>query len=301
LVYTIDFTATQADGSRLILCARDEGAARILAFFARAARLPLAPEALHGARRLWIVMNDEAGESIEPGEAVCKLDPPGTLPPHLKNFKVRRQKPFTEEHWFWLQLLRLSACIAHHAPPRGGVLLHSGLALLPPIARLEKHGRRAVLLAGRSGVGKSTASQRLPSPWCSLSDDVTLVVQNEQGAFLAHPWPTWSLLIGPRAGDGSDSWDVQQAARLQGIFILEQGEEERAEPLGSGHAVCLLNELAVQSSKRLVENLPPDEMATFNLQYYQHLCALVKAIPAYLLFVRLDGAFWNEIERLILD
>jgi len=43
--------------------------------------------------------------------------------------------------------------------------------------------------------------------------------------------------------------------------------------------------------------LPLDEIAAFNLQRFDNLCALVRAIPAYLLHVSLDGTFWTEIER----
>jgi hypothetical protein len=87
---------------------------------------------------------------------------------------------------------------------------------------------------------------------------------------------------------------------LRAIFILEQGKEDQAEPIGPGHAVCLLTELARQATLVLLRGLPLDEIAAFNLQHFENLCALARAVPAYLLHVSLEGAFWEEIERAIL-
>jgi serine kinase of HPr protein (carbohydrate metabolism regulator) len=58
-----------------------------------------------------------------------------------------------------LQLVRLSAFLGKEAQAHGGVLLHGGLAVHP-----GPSGPHGVLLAGPSGVGKSTASRRLPRP-----------------------------------------------------------------------------------------------------------------------------------------
>jgi len=156
-----------------------------------------------------------------------------------------------------------------------------------------------ILLAGRSGVGKSTAARRLPPPWRALADDVVLVVPAGDGAYWAHPWPTWSRFFGEERGDGSDTWDVQRAVPLRAIFVLEQGEEDRVEPLGPGHAVALLAELARQTSTHFLRGWPLDELAAFNRQRFENLCALVRAVPAYTLYVSLTGTFWDEIARLM--
>jgi hypothetical protein len=243
------------------------------------------------------------------------LEPPGVLhyqllPPDVAaGGPLRVADPLTEERWFWQQLMRLSAGIAREIL-WGGVLLHSGLAAfrdqLSPSPkgggsdRVRSGGEGGILLAGRSGVGKSTASRRLPPPWRTLADDMTLVVYDGQGTYWAHPWPTWSRFFGEGKGDGSDTWDVQQAVPLRAIFVLERGETDRAEPLGPGHAVALLAELARQTSTQFLRGLSRDEIAAFNHQRFDNLCALVRAVPAYTLHLSLDGAFWEEIERTIL-
>ncbi|MBU1879755.1 MAG: hypothetical protein KJ734_12455, partial [Chloroflexi bacterium] len=110
---------------------------------------------------------------------------------------------------------------------------------------------------------------------------------------------TWSRFFGEEKGDGSDTWDVQEAVPLRAIFVLEQGEEDRVEPLGPGHTLALLTELAQQTSTHFLRGLPLDEVAAFNLQRFENLCALVRAVPAYLLHVSLAGAFWEEMERVL--
>jgi SynChlorMet cassette protein ScmC len=240
-------------------------------------------------------------------DAICLLEPPDAQ--RQRRRRIDRNgvltpvfEPLTEEQWLWVQLVRLSACIARETHPRGGVLLHSGLAVCPhpqllPRLAGEGEGGKGVLLAGRSGVGKSTASARLPLPWRALADDVTLVVRDGSGTYWAHPWPTWSRFFGEEAGDGSDAWDVQRAVELQAIFVLEQGEEASAEPLGPGHAVCLLAELAQQTSTHLLRGWPIEEIAAFNLQRFENLCALAQAVPAYLLRVSLVGLSGKRSSR----
>ena len=92
--------------------------------------------------------------------------------------------------------------MANSSEKNGGLLVHGALA--------EWNGI-GVILAGPGGVGKTTASKRLPRPWRSLSDDNTLIVKSPDGTYWAHPWPTWSRY---RQGDMSGSWDVQAAVKL---------------------------------------------------------------------------------------
>jgi hypothetical protein len=299
-----EFTLNLADGTRLILCPGDQEAVRAVTFLARAARLSPAPSALAlGARRLLITAGAvQEGFRSSIGEADDIHYPLET--PSGRNRRRYRGPPdveespndyarLSEEQRFWLQLLRLSACVSRETHLRGGVLLHSGLAVF------GFEDRFGVLLAGRSGIGKSTACRRLPPPWRALADDVTLVVRDERGLYLAHPWPTWSRFFGEEAGDGRDSWDVQYASPLSAIFFLEHGEKDRVEPMGSGHAVSLLTELSGQISTEFLRGLARSEVVAYNLQRFENICALARVTPAYLLSMRLDGEFWKEMERVL--
>ncbi|MBN1939147.1 MAG: SynChlorMet cassette protein ScmC, partial [Candidatus Aminicenantes bacterium] len=212
----------------------------------------------------------------------------------------------TEDRRTWVRLARISAAIGRETLDRGGVLIHGGLAATPlsPAGRNfdspgGSRGGAGILLAGRSGVGKSTASRRLPPPWRSLCDDVTLVVRDEAGRYWAHPFPTWSRFFGEEAGDGSDTWDLQETVPLNAIFVLEQGPDDRAEPIGGGHTLALLSELANQATNRFSTGCPIEAIAAFHLARYHNLCALVRAVPAHLLHVSLTGAFWGEVARVL--
>lgn len=183
------------------------------------------------------------------------------------------------------QAQHLAQVIGLYSQESGAVLLHGALA--------EKDGR-GVILAGHGEAGKTTASRRFPEPWRSLSDDTTLVVRDEKGNYRAHPFPTWSTFM--FGGDGG-TWDIGESVPLDGLFLLEQAPEDRAEPVGRGEATCLLNECAEQVTWPLFHSMTGDRMQAFRLQRFDNLTALTKAVPAYTLKLTLTGSFWKEIER----
>lgn len=184
-----------------------------------------------------------------------------------------------------VNLMRLSLVFAREAQARGGVLIHGALA--------ERDGF-GVILAAPGGTGKTTASNRFPTTWHSLCDDATLVVQDSQGNYMAHPWPTWSRFMD---GGPGGSWEVQKAVPLKGIFILDRAVDDRAEHLGSGHAVSLLVESVAQASLFMWPGLVKEEISALNLERFNNLCALVRVIPVHVLHISLTGAFWKQIEQ----
>jgi SynChlorMet cassette protein ScmC len=185
----------------------------------------------------------------------------------------------------YVNLLRLSLVFAREAQARGGILIHGALA--------ERDGK-GVILAAPGGTGKTTASNRLPVPWRSLSDDTTLVVRDRQGTYWAHPWPTWSRFLD---GGPGGTWDVQNAVPLEGIFFLVQSIAGRLERIGPGQAVSLLGECAGQVSTFMDPGLWKKEIHALYLERFDNLCALVRAIPAHLLHLSLTGTFWKEMEQ----
>lgn len=188
---------------------------------------------------------------------------------------------------FALQLISLSLFFAGQAEARGGVLLHGALA---------EHQGRGILLVGRGGAGKTTASNRLQPPWRSLSDDIALAVRDTQGNYVAHPWPTWSRYLSSDAGAG---WQVERAVPLRGLCFLTQSKADRIASVGPGQAVVGL----VQSSENAWWGLPPsphrEQMQAHRLQRFENICALVQAVPAYQLHLSLHGPFWRKIEQML--
>ena len=319
------FPMALVGGNRFILQGADGAAAAIVDFWARVAGLPASPvespsQAKGHAtasgptdaqpRRLLartisatLSMHDAGAwrQTVDGEDIACPLESRGALRRLRKAFPGGRSgkipaEPLclTEDEWSWQQLARLSACIGREMQRRGGVLLHSGLAEYPAHAG----GGFGFLMAGRSGVGKSTACRRLPLPWRSLADDMTLVARDAAGAYWAHPFPTWSRFFGKETEGGADSWNVQYAVPLRILLILEQGNADRAEPLGRGHALSLLAVSARQASAHFTYGMSPEQIAGFHQERFDNLRALVNAVPAFHLHVSLKGSFWNRIDEL---
>jgi len=181
--------------------------------------------------------------------------------------------------------MRLSLVFAREAQAHGGVLLHGALA--------ERDGSGVILVAP-GGTGKTTASNRLLAPWRSLCDDTTLVVQDGNGKYRAHPWPTWSRF---QNGGPGGTWNVQSAVPLKGIFILAQAVDDRVERVGPGQAVGLLVEGVRQASMFMPLGLFREEVRALYLEAFNNLCAVARVVPAHVLHISLSGPFWQEIEQ----
>jgi SynChlorMet cassette protein ScmC len=180
---------------------------------------------------------------------------------------------------------RLGWAIASQAELSSGVLLHGALA--------EWEGK-AVILAGPGGVGKSTASRRLPEHWVSWSDDAALVVRDAIGAYWAHPWPTWSQFVfGPPGG----TWQVERALPLRAVFFLEQGACEAAERVRAAHSICALIRSTEEVAPAHLLDLTEDETRRLRLRRLDNVSGIARIIPCYRLCVTLSGAFWQEMEK----
>jgi hypothetical protein len=109
-----------------------------------------------------------------------------------------------------IQMERIASFVTRAALRQGALLVHGALA---------EYCGSGFIMAGPGTVGKSTASRRLPSSWRSLSDDMTLVVRDDQGQYWAHPWPTWSRF---HYGGPGGSWAVERAVPHPAVFFLSQ-------------------------------------------------------------------------------
>lgn len=166
---------------------------------------------------------------------------------------------------------------------RKGLLIHGALA--------EREGGLGAILAGPSGIGKTTASERIQPPWRSLSDDLTLVTCDSQGRYWAHPWPTWSRF--DEGGPGG-CWDVGYAIPLKALFFLFQAREDNFELSGPGQAVCMLLEISEQALYRL--SWLDDDLSGHRLQRFENACIMVKVVPCFVLYLSLTGAFWEQMD-----
>jgi SynChlorMet cassette protein ScmC len=167
---------------------------------------------------------------------------------------------------------------------------------LPLHAALIKREGMGILLAGHGEAGKSTCCRRLPPPWHALCDDETLVVRDDQKRYLVHPFPTWSDLLWKRS---ERTWNVQHHLPLSAIFFLEQGEIDKAVPIGQGEAAISINESATKVCERNWRNLDKEEERKLRKLLFDNACQLAKAVPTFTLHVSLSGRFWEEMENVL--
>lgn len=187
-----------------------------------------------------------------------------------------------------LPLLVFTAiAIAREIQARGGALLHGAL--------VEYRGQ-GIILAGPGGIGKSTASGRLPGPWKALSDDTCLVARSCEGRYWAHPWPTWSRFMPDGPGG---NWSVGVAVPLAGIFFLVRASNDRVRGIGTGQLTSLLIESAKQVSWPMTKGMSTTGAKNHHLERFQSLCGLAKSVTGGLLHISLDGSFWEHLERVL--
>ena len=151
-------------------------------------------------------------------------------------------------------------------------------------------------MAGRGGMGKSTCCRRVPPQWRALCDDEVLVVPNQQGRYMAHPFPTWSDYIVRRQ---ENTWNVQQYVPLRAIFFLERSEHSEAIPLGQGQSAIYIYHSSSQAINANFRMMGKNEFLIFKKNLFDNSSQLAKALPAFKLPINLTGHFWEEIEKAI--
>jgi len=240
----------------------------------------------------WLFVGEDASASAMISKLKIMLQLESQISPSCKislgtSRKIDHPKSSIQEsRQLYDTFVQMMKIIYRDVLARNGLFLHGALA--------EKNGF-GVILAGPSGVGKTTASVRLSGPWHSLSDDITLVVCDDQGRYWGHPWPTWSFFW--ESVNSGRKWDVSYAVPLKGLFFLAQSREDRAERIGAGQAVGMLLETAQQaSSGRLDDKSLEGDLTAMNLQLFNNACIMAKSMRSFILNVSLDGQFWKEMD-----
>jgi len=167
---------------------------------------------------------------------------------------------------------------------RGGLPFHAAL--------LERHGQ-GVVLAAPGDTGKSTCSHRVVYPWQARCDDEVLVVLTPGGRYLAHPFPTWTDYLYERA---ENTWKVEDAIPLAGIFFLEQSPQDECVPLEGAQAAAEATSSAEQTMTRFLRWFDIGEARKVRWSMFANACEIVKQVPTFHLRVSLHGNFWEKIE-----
>ncbi|GEM_PF-295835 len=260
------FSLGFADGQKFILHPTDNQAAEIVNMMSDV--MHLSPGTV--GREIFVCVSDKKEFQINNlkngGPLVCCLLP-GTNP------NIRE-----------IQMSELARYIAAQMIPGGGMLIHGGLI---------RHGGQGFILAAPGGTGKTTACNRLPESWDALSDDATMVVQTDEGRYLAHPWPTWSRFLD--GGSGGD-WNVEEAVPLSSIFFLQRSEIDNVEPLSKVNATAFLMESIrqVMLTPR-IGKLHSDSIEAILKMSFPHIERLILSIPVQILQISLSGNYWEGI------
>jgi len=169
----------------------------------------------------------------------------------------------------------------------GGLPVHGGLVEI---------GGEGVILAGRSGEGKSTACRRLPPPWRVLGDDLCLVVRDVFGHYRVHPLPTWSAF-----GENGSSGVCRSGSSvpLRAVIFLEQAQEDECPDLKKSTAAISLAGSALEVFRSIDFEFPRKEEVTVKKGLYDSASSIAMGIPAYLLRLSLTGRFWEKIEEVL--
>jgi hypothetical protein len=149
---------------------------------------------------------------------------------------------------------------------QGGFLVHAASAI---------RGGHAFLFAGVSGAGKTTISRLAPLDATLLTDEISYVRRTEN-AYRACGTP----FAGELAKVGEN-----QSAPLHTLFLLEQGLENRIEPVAAPEAIRLLlrNILFFAEDTELVRLV------------FQSACEFVERVPVRRLIFVPDQRVWEMI------
>jgi hypothetical protein len=149
---------------------------------------------------------------------------------------------------------------------QGGFLVHAASAIL---------GGRAFLFAGVSGAGKTTISRLAPRDATLLTDEISYV-RREEDAYRACGTPFAGELA--RVGENL-------SAPLNTLFLLEQGPENRIEPVAKSDAIRMLlrNILFFAEDPELVSRV------------FQSACQFVERVPVRRLIFVPDERVWEMI------
>lgn len=173
------------------------------------------------------------------------------------------------------------------------LLIHSNTICVHGILA-ELNGKGAII-SGPSGIGKSTAARRLPTPWIVHSDDCLLLTDTGSGVF-AQPVPTWSIFFAnsapPRNFNGTKILPVD------GLFMLDR-DKNAVEPLDKMQAIVGFTKSIGDMTKLELGRMPEHPRKELFLKALSIGNNAVRKIPAYHLFATIDGDFWTPMTQVL--
>ncbi|MFC1840214.1 SynChlorMet cassette protein ScmC [Thermodesulfobacteriota bacterium] len=268
-----------ADSTSWCISAHDKNAIEIVSYLRKIMELQH-PSNKHN-RQLIVFTNSQT--SIKE-----KLIPPPFIKQftgHLPETRFCAVDNFTNMNMLALQLMKIASIMRQESEKKMGFLIHGALA---------EHEGNGVILAGPGGIGKTTISNLLPEAWNSLCDDATLIVRNQEGSYMAHPWPTWSKFM---FGDSGGTWNVSKNFPVAGVYFLKRGNVEKSSEIKREEAICRLVRSAEEALIPIASRDDEYDSNDMRINRFNNICAFSEFIPSYTLSFTQNGTFWKEIEK----
>jgi signal peptidase I len=267
------FLLKLSNNAHYIITACDSEAELFVAALARMMKLKVSGS---GGRQVLVYVDDQE-----------KYEPDIILPENKNEPILCPLIPAENNDIFVIQVEKIARAVVADITRVGGALIHGGLC--------SYKGLGAVM-AGPGGIGKTTASNRLPVPWISHSDDAALLIPNDTSGFNAHPWPTWSRYLW---NGGGGNWAVEKYFPLVALFFLKQSKLDIIEPLDKILIKSMLIEY-IEQVMRVNKKTEQDKNDIIK-RYINSADKISSAVPAYRLSISLEGEFWREMEKVMPD
>ena len=169
----------------------------------------------------------------------------------------------------------------------GGFLVH-GIML--------KYQEKAIILAGPSGIGKTTAACKMSDHWEICSDDLTLIVKgsDNNNNYYAHPWP------GSKAYRHNEiRYNASCGVRLKNLFFIIHNTKVRIEKVNVIRALAMLKGVAEDAMALPDPSIDPKNVGVMIENRFHNLAEFVQKVPIYELHLNKTDLFGKEIEKLL--
>ena len=159
---------------------------------------------------------------------------------------------------------------------------------------LVTNGGTGYVLTGPSGVGKSTAASRVPSPWNAAADDLMAAVRTKEG-YVLHPLPTWSQLTLDE--EPYRPVEVTASFSVGGIYFLEQSATDDLEAVTPAAARERLLRTSYDVYHLWMLSFSEEARRRCKLGILRNAASITSQAPSFIMNISRDGRFWDLIRQ----
>ncbi len=184
------------------------------------------------------------------------------------------------------RILILHGCVKFYLSGRAA-LFHGALFRL---------GNQGMVIAGRSGTGKSTCSRKVRSPWECWCDDSMLMIKIDS-AYLARPMPTWSAFV----AENSVITPLKSTdfLTIRKMVFLEQGLRDGFIPVTVNGAILGATPSVIDFIRCCGYAFPRELRYEMMRQGFAFAAGVAATVPAQRMVHTLPGRPWEFSEHFV--